>query len=450
MPLPLFPFQETAAEWMAGRERCGLFDEMGVGKTAASIRALDIREATRGMVIAPAIARAVWVAEFRKFGRVDRRIVKGINIHDFVAWQHGRYDTIVTSYEMATKWSKFFKENGSPIDFVITDEGHYLKNPAAARTSAILGPECDGLDGIAMWAEQYFDLTGTPMPTDPADIWPFLRMCRAMPLSRGAFQKRYFSTFVGTYSVRNSPLEHMVPELSQLVFNNCMRRTHEQVGLQLPPILVTDIELDGDTREIDALLREHPGMEDAVLWALEQGGLSFLDAQHISTLRRFIGVAKSLPYAELLLEELNGGLDKAVVFGIHRQALEMVRDHLVRNGIACGLIYGDTTERETEAIIHSFQTDDRMRAVVCNIHKASTAITLSAAAALDMLESWWTPGPNWQAIKRVHRISQTRSVRARFITLANSLDEVVNRIVAQRTADIGKVGFVLDGVTVAV
>ncbi|MGZ7153875.1 hypothetical protein ACXWOD_10320, partial [Streptococcus pyogenes] len=58
---------------------------------------------------------------------------------------------------------------------------------------------------------------------------------------------------------------------------------------------------------------------------------------------------------------------------------------------------------------------------------------------IDMLESDWSPAGNAQAIKRVHRYGQTNSVRARFITLANSLDETVNSIVAQKTASIAEI-----------
>jgi hypothetical protein len=65
-------------------------------------------------------------------------------------------------------------------------------------------------------------------------------------------------------------------------------------------------------------------------------------------------------------------------------------------------------------------------------------LTLTAAAHIDMLESDWAPASNYQAIKRVHRITQTRNVRARLITLANSFDVDVQRIVADKTAAVGE------------
>jgi SWI/SNF-related matrix-associated actin-dependent regulator 1 of chromatin subfamily A len=74
-----------------------------------------------------------------------------------------------------------------------------------------------------------------------------------------------------------------------------------------------------------------------------------------------------------------------------------------------------------------------------NIKAAGVGLTLTASCEIDVLESDWSPAGNAQAIKRVHRIGQTEKVRARFITLANSIDETVNRIVAHKTASIASI-----------
>ena len=85
----------------------------------------------------------------------------------------------------------------------------------------------------------------------------------------------------------------------------------------------------------------------------------------------------------------------------------------------------------------AFQDDPTVRVLIGNIRAAGVALTLTASCHIDMLESDWSPAANWQALKRVHRITQTRAVRARFITLAESFDEIVNRIVAEKTEKIG-------------
>lgn len=441
MPLPLLPYQEQGAAYLAPRARAGLFDDMGVGKTAQAIRALDLRNATRGLVVCPAIGRENWRKEFAKFARIPRRLCKGVADLDFQSWANGAFDTLITSYEMATRWAPAIRKMCDPLDFAILDEGHYLKSPATARARSLLGPEADGIGGLLQWCSVAWWLTGTPIPNDPLDIWTFLRTMGAMPLSREDFRQRYFTSRMGTYSARSTPKPAMLPELRALLGNNSLRRTAEEVGLQLPPLWITTSVVDGDTQAVRDLLLAHPGLSDAIVAALqgEDGSLSKLDADHIATLRRLIGEAKAVPYAQSLVWDLQSGLDKMVVFGIHRDALALVHQVLRDNSIRSVLLRGGVSEEHQQAWCQEFQDDPDCRVLIANIRSAGTVLTFTASCFLDMLESDWAPYNNIQAIKRVHRMTQTRNVRARFIGLANSFDDTVNEIVAEKSRNIAAV-----------
>lgn len=440
MPLDLFQYQAEGAAWLAARDRAGLHDEMGVGKTATGIGAFDAVGAERGIWIVPAMLRENWINEYRRFGRRGLRLCKGRNIHDYVAWERGRFHVLVTSYEQATKWAPRIQDNGEFLDAVIMDEAHYMKNTASKRTQAILGPESDGENGIVGWAAHAWQLSGTPIPNDPLDIFPFLRFCGVMPLPKGAFTKRYFVSRRGTFGSRQFCREETVGELSQLINNNALRRTKKDIGMQLPPVWLTKLLVDGDTQEVRQMLAEHPGLELSVVQAVKDGGLSFLDAQSLATLRRLVGQAKCVPYTKMLIEELRGnGGDKRVVMGIHRDTLRMLQSELTRHGFYAVLVNGDTPEKQRIQAVHDFQNDPDCRVFIGNIRAAGTGLTLTAACELDMLESDWTPAGNAQAIMRVHRIGQERNVTARFITLAESIDEVVNSIVSDKTAAIAMI-----------
>jgi SNF2 family DNA or RNA helicase len=227
----------------------------------------------------------------------------------------------------------------------------------------------------------------------------------------------------------------MLGELRALIANNSICRTLEETAPDLPPITTSLYVVDGDSTAVREMLLAHPGLDDAIRQALEDGrGLAGLDAQHIATLRRLIGEAKALPYAHTILGELMGGLDKIVIFGHHRGALAVVRDFLIKHGIHGGMITGDTSEKERTAVQDSFASDPSFRFVLANIRAAGVAINLTASAALDMLESDWAPQMNFQALMRVYGQTQQRAVRVRFITLANTFDEVVNEIIAAKTA----------------
>lgn len=441
MALPLLPYQIDGAMFLAERAKAGLHDEMGVGKTAQCIHALDLRVAMRGLVICPASLRQNWINEFRKFSIVHRRIVKAQNFHDFVAWSRKRFDVLVLSYEHATKWAPKIHEMYEMLDFVVADEAHYLKNPETARTKAVVGNWSHGVEpGLLELGNVAWMVTGTPMANDPVDIYPFLRWTGALgEMSKPSFQRRYFHVREKAHGQAHTLRSEMEAELTGLIDTHRIRRTKGQAGLQLPPIFLTSTAVDGDTDKITDLLRQHPGLDQQIVRALQNGGLSFLEAQHIATLRRLIGEAKAVPFAEMLLEQLHGGLEKAVVMGLHKVALAEVRDYLARHNIKAVLVNGDTPEAQRMEAVRAFQEDASCRVFVGNIKAAGVGLTLTAASDIFMLESDWTPAGNAQAIMRVHRIGQARNVVARFIVLANSFDERVVEIVAAKTAAIAKI-----------
>lgn len=437
MPLELFPYQEVGAAFLVGKDRGALFDDMGIGKSAQAIRAMDDAGLRRGLIVCPAAVRETWAGEIKKFARQPRKVIKGRDIQDLNLWLRHKADVLLLSYEMASTWAK--RMEGDLFDFLIFDEAHYLKTRSAARTIALLGADCDGKHGLARWATHVWFLTGTPNPNDVADCWSVMRFCKATPLTHRIFTDRYFTKRVGTFSTNYVCREAMVPELKQAIASFSLRRTKKDVGLQLPPIWLTTTVVDGDTTEIRELLRQYPNLEQAIQEAIDKGGLSFLDAQHIATLRRLVGEAKAPAFVKLLLEELRDGLEKVVVFGIHRRALDIIAQGLQGAHISAVRIDGSTSERGRTTAIQRFQGEGA-RVLLGNIRAAGTGLTLTAAADVIMFESDWTPAGNAQALMRVHRIGQNKAVHARFITLANSIDEQVAETVARKTASLIKLG----------
>lgn len=435
-PYELMQYQRDAVQRMAPRARYGLHDEMGVGKTATVIGALDALGAKRFYIVVPAHLRTNWIREFGKFSAYQRRIVKAQSVNDVKAWQMYRFDGMVISYEQATKYEEMLRMAG-PVEVIAFDEAHYLKNLNATRTKKLLGEQADS--GIVEWADHAWHVTGTPMANDPMDIYTFLRMCHATPLTAPEFVRRYFHARLGAFSTRCDPKPEMVPELKYLIDNNSIRRTKDEVGLQLPPIFLTSAFVDGELEAVKQMLREHPGLDKAIRNALEGGSLSFLDNQHVATLRRLLGEAKSIPYAHMLVDELRTDPSKRVVFGVHKAALANIVHALRQHQIGCRLFTGDSSAKEKDEAEHAFMTDPNCRVIVGNIRAMGTGLTLTSAFRIDMFESDWSPAGNAQAIMRVHRIGQTQTVHGRFISLASSFDEVVTEIVAEKTAAIARI-----------
>ena len=437
MTLPLLPYQKEGAAFLMKGERVGLFDSPGLGKTAQAITALDHLRIRRALIICPASVRGVWGGEMRKFAALPRKVLRAATIHDLNLWKRDKVDVLIISYEQANNWQQHLE--GDLIPALVLDEGHYLKSPKSQRTKAILGKRCDGVTGIARWAVRTWFLTGTPMANDPADLWTWLRFCGGTDLPLAAFTTRYFNCKPGAFNMTYSPRKEMIDDLKARIRRFSIRRTKEQAGVNLPPVWLTTQTVEGDTSEIRALLREVPGLDSTILSAVERGGLSFLDAQHIGTLRRLVGTAKAPAYAAQLLEELETHGEKVVVIGIHRDVLDILAASLTKHHIGYARIDGQTPAKEREGLVAQFQSDPKARVFIGNIKAAGTGLTLTAAFKIDMLEWSWAPADNSQALKRVHRIGQKQEVHARFISLGNSVDERVSAVVARKTAAIAQI-----------
>lgn len=436
--LSLFDYQGYAADIMAGRDRYGLHDEMGIGKTATTIGAVNRILGERGMVIAPAMLRENWLKEFRRFSTYDLKVCKGQNIHDFVAWSRGRFDVLVTSYELATKWTRDYWKHGEYLDFIALDEAHYLKNANAQRTAAILGPEANG-NGLVHYAAQAWHVTGTPMANDPMDAYTFLRFVKGVEMDARDFTAEFFNKAVGKFSIKHTVKPEMLTQLQALLGNNSIRRTHTDVGMELPPIFLTEMLLEGDTVELDGAIRDYPHLEHQIVEAIETGDFTILDAVHVAMLRRILGKAKAIPYAQLLKWELDSGAGKRVCFFCHTEPLEYVQRFLQRHGYGVVVAHGETPEQERQDAVRLFMESPDTHVFLGNIKVAGVGLTLTASSDIDIVESDWQPAANAQAIKRVHRFGQRQDVRARFITLSNTLDEQVNETVARKTAAIAEI-----------
>jgi SNF2 family DNA or RNA helicase len=168
--------------------------------------------------------------------------------------------------------------------------------------------------------------------------------------------------------------------------------------------------------------------------------LSLLEAQGpvLGTLRRWTGLAKAPAILDILEEELETGqLDKVVIFGVHQAVIEMAAKRLAKFGAVT--LYGKTPPAQRQRNIDAFQNDPKCRVFVGNVDAAGTTITLHAASEVAALESAWVPSTNAQAYKRAHRIGQTKPVRVRIFSLADSCDEQVEAVLLRKARELTKI-----------
>jgi SWI/SNF-related matrix-associated actin-dependent regulator of chromatin subfamily A-like protein 1 len=449
----LFPYQKIGAEWLATKKVALLADEMGLGKSAQAIRAADLIQAKRILVLCPAVARVNWAREFEKFSHTPRPL--------HVALDGGAippHSSVITSYDLAFRlhergvWEKTF------FDALILDEAHFLKSLDAKRTKAVFGAK-----GLCHQANRTWALTGTPMPSHPGELWTMLFTFGRTRLPYPAFVERYCN-FVegkgplsGTRQITGANRSR-IPELKELLAPIMLRRKKEDVLKELPPIMFTDVIVepgpvdvlqcfpewvlpDDRTKELEAKISEEKRI---FVEAIDQvggpgtaAGIKLMEAmaQSIATLRRYTGIQKIASVASMVRSELeNDAYHKVVIFAVHQNVIEGLRAKL--NMFRAVTVYGKTEPAKRQYNVDKFQEDPKCRVFIGNIQAAGTSITLTAAHHVVFAEQSWVPGENAQAVMRVHRIGQTLPVSVRFCGLANSIDERVAEVLKRKTRDV--------------
>ncbi len=405
LPEGLRPYQLEGVAWMARLLDGGchglLADEMGLGKTlqVISLLAARLREGQRALVVCPASVVPVWIGEFAKFAPQFR-------VGRFEAKEAGgaaKPQVSIISYALLR--SRIERVLRETFEFTIIDEAQFIKNPDSKASRC-----CRRLK-----AAKRIALTGTPIENQPLDIWPAFQFLMPGLLGpRAAFERRCAensSAFTARLRAQIAPF--------------MLRRTKDQVAKELPDKVIIDqhcpmTPLQGEEyRRIceEGLARLGPDLGRA-LQANRFATLSLL-----TRLRQVSCDPHLLPWVEagiedsgklmVLLEkliEVLGTGHKVVIFSQFVRFLRRARDMLEVSFPELPIfeLTGSTLDRE--APVRAFQESRVTAAMLVSLRAASVGITLHSADYVFLLDPWWNPAVESQAIDRVHRIGQTKTV----------------------------------------
>jgi SNF2 family DNA or RNA helicase len=422
----LFDYQRTGAKFLVENPAAFLADGPGLGKTIQVIAACDMLGLKKVAVVCPAIAKINWRREFDRWGTVEREIL----IYS--------YDKLTTSKDARTALAGF------EPDVLVLDECHALKNRQAKRTKYLYGPHCQG-DGLVRFADRVWLLSGTPFSNSLADFWTHLRAIWRYPLNFTDYTLYFCRTWSSQFGLKilgNKP--ERIDEFKTILKSIMLRRRAETVLKELPPLVwgEASLEVSGwNDAKAATDEREQKAISLIIENAVTQGDLSDKlgeVAPHMASLRRLTALAKAKPIAAQLAAELeDNAYEKVIVFAFHKAALEALREGLAEFNPA--YIVGGLGNQERQAEIDRFQNDAECRVFIGQITACNAAITLTAANQVVFAELDWTNSTNAQAAKRAHRIGQTRPVFIRVFSLANSVDEVVSRVLTNKAKMIGEV-----------
>jgi len=411
-----------------------LLDEPGLGKTAQAIEALARVEAKRTLLIVPLIVIANWERGLGMWAPwlSTQRLRNGRAVVD------ADVSVVLCPHSLIARETILSQLRAQDWDVVIVDEAHYFKNPKAARTQALYGK----VTGVAPKAERLWLLTGTLLPNNASEAWTHLTQLAPESITYNGrmmqhwqFTQRYCEyeeTRFGKRIIGNRNAE----ELRHILSSCTLGRRKADVLPDLPASLSVGVTLPAPTR------KQLKPMEDLLDRISEEtgrnvrqlGGAELLtavrDSSEFSSYRRLSGEIKTDAAIEYLIGELESGLEKVVVFAHHIGIIQQLTAALSAYGAVA--ITGDVSADARQGIVDKFQTDPDCRVVIGQLTAASTGITLTAASDVVFVEADWTPGTNKQASDRVHRVGQNKPVLVRYLTMEDSVDELVTAAIMRK------------------
>jgi hypothetical protein len=436
----LRPYQHEGFGWLAflWDHRLGgvLADDMGLGKTlqtlALLVRAQEAGEldAAPVLVVAPTSVVSTWAREAARFAPGLRVVTvaeterkRGAQLRDQVAGAH----VVVTSYALfridAEAWT------GLPWRGLVLDEAQFVKNHQARTYQC-----ARRLDAPFKLA-----LTGTPLENSVMDLWSLLSI-----VAPGLFPDP--QRFTESYRIpieRDGDSERLAV-LRRRIRPLVLRRTKELVAADLPPKQEQVLEVVLNPRH-EKLYQTHLQRERSkVLGLVEDMQKNRMTIFRSLTLLRQLSLDPALvdpAYADIRSSKADAFLEhlhevvaeghRVLVFSQFTRFLRTIRDRLDAEGV--GWVYLDGRTRDRDARIEEFRTGDAPVFLI-SLKAGGFGLTLTEADYVFVLDPWWNPASEAQAVDRAHRIGQDKTVMVYRLVAVGTIEEKVMELKARKQA----------------
>jgi hypothetical protein len=413
-----------------------LADDMGLGKTLQTLcwllwlKKFEPARSGPSLVICPKSVTANWAAETAKFAPDLRvKVIHGTEWSSMLdTWDC--WDLVVLNYAQLRALSTEVAAVGWRA--VVCDEGQFIKNPASQTAEVVR----------SLQAAYRLVLTGTPIENRLVDLWSL--MAFAMPGQLGT-RNRFIKEFdaVGRDALAT---RRLVGRLRPYL----LRRTKDQVAPELPPRVEEDVlcEMEGDQL---TLYRAELKRAQQLLLKIRNAASWQKDRFHVLTsllrLRQICchpglvddaltnqGSAKSEALADLLEPIVEEG-HKVLVFSQFVSLINLVEPEARAKGWPVWRLTGQTMNREeTVAEFKAFQGGG---VFFISLKAGGFGLNLAESPYVVLMDPWWNPAVEAQAIDRTHRIGQTQTVIAYRLVAAGSVEEKIRALQA-RKADLAR------------
>ena len=440
LKMELREFQKKGVAYAIKAERCFIADDMGTGKTAESIIAVETVNAYPCLVVCPASVKLNWQKEINMWVQRNSVIVSGEK-PELMSYDA---DFVIINYDILQYHKNILKKKG--FQSIIFDESHAVKGHKSIRTKVS--------KSIAKNIRYRMALTGTPVLNKPRELISQLDIIGRLDSFGGfwAFAKRYCDAKESVFGWDFSGHSNMM-ELHEKLQNTCyIRRMKKDVLDELPDKQRTLVPVELDNmdeykqvkndfikwvrntlidpkqyaKELSKVKKLTKHQKELLIQAKINLKISRTRAAEamvkMEYLKQVCARGKLKRFTEFIdnvLEQDN----KLVVFAIHRDIQQKLYDSYKSQNIAS--IYGDQDLADRQANVDKFQNDPGCKLMLCSLATGGIGITLTAASIVAFIELGWTPALHDQAEDRLYRMGQKNSVNCYYFYCKDTIDDYI-------------------------
>lgn len=436
----LRPYQVAGYQWLNYLKdiKWGgiLADDMGLGKTVQALSFMEHFKNEQGrlkaLVVCPTTLIYNWENEIKKFTpKLTYRIHHGAT-RTRVKEELIDHDVTITTYGTLRSDIKLLMS--VDFDYVILDESQAIKNPSSKVTKA----------ACLLNAKNRLCMSGTPLQNNTFDIFAQMNFLNPGMLGTMEFFRQEFAIPIDKFGEQDRK-DH----LRKILYPFILRRTKEQVAKDLPEKqeMILFCEMEDEQRSIYDAYRND--FRNQILGTIETQGIQksqLTILQGLMKLRQICDSPAILNEQEkfdnhsIKLDELarelseDMGNHKALIFSQFLGMLALIRAKLEELGIKYEYFDGSTSAPDREKAIQSFQNNDEVRVFLISLKAGGVGLNLTAADYVYIVDPWWNPAVEQQAIDRTHRIGQTKNIFAYRMICKDTIEDKILQLQEKKRA----------------
>lgn len=423
----LRPYQKAGYNWLRflNEFRLGgcLADDMGLGKTVQTLALLQAeKEAGRGtcLLIMPTSLIYNWEMEASRFTPELKVLNYTGTLRNKDIKRFEKYDVVLTSYGITRLDIELLKN--FYFNYIILDESQVIKNPSSIIAKAVR----------ELKSRYRLVLTGTPLENTTMDLWSQISFINPGLLGSQTYFRQEYQV-----PIEKKGDESKSKKLNSIIKPFVLRRHKSQVATELPE-KVENIQYSVMTPEQEKRYEETKSYyRGKILDLIDKEGIGnsrFMILEGLTKLRQlanhpkmiepsYSGDSGKLEDVTHMLENAMAEGHKVLVFSQFVKHLTLVRQYLKSYKIDYAYLDGSSIDRKEQ--VDRFNKDPNVKAFLISIKAGGLGLNLTEADYVFILDPWWNPAVEAQAVDRAHRIGQKKKVFTyKFIT-RNTVEEKI-------------------------